>query len=895
MPDLIECLELAAKSGRIDQDTVDSILLSDDPHKALDLHIDSLNRVRKQAVIQSIRNHEVDLKQKEYQERVNKLVDEGKLEHRIVDPRKSALANGLASMMVRDIWGVAQHENADMLANRYKTRYHAKMAGIIHKYRSKLKLTGFTQDTEGLKNLIRKIGGEDVGDSELAGMADEIKELMELIRVERNEVGGHIPKLEDYLPQPMHNEKAITSIDSDEYIDFLMGTTKDGKPRINRSQMLNDKGVPQTDAEIRMGLEYMHETIRTNGAHKIRDPGNPITNSRRAALKEKEKLKSELSAKSKILTSSNNKIKSLEKKLERKTAEFNLSKKSKNGKKIESEIGTIKDSISKEKDARKSIKSEVSLLKSKINKADFLSSMTMKKTLGLRGGEKRYLHLTPEGWIEYNDRFGNQDILSVFTDYIDSMAHDTSVIKIFGPDPDQAFEVGMRNIKKAKGQSRKIIGDLEDIFKVTTGEINTAKHIDWAALWQAKRNIISAAKLPAAILSAFADISTEFTRARYRGLNFGRAFTERFRQIFDEDRRVFATSMGFGADIAIHRANAGNRFADIYGTGKTAKVAEWVVRAQGLSAWTEGARSANMWEWSTVFANNFNKKFSDLSDEIQKGFEHYGINEVDWDTFRATKTKNYEGVPLADFTIPEAHKFHLMALTERDLFIPTPDARVESMRAGGRQRGTIEGEAWRSFMQLKSFPVTMALTHVMQIYTMRGTDRVKYFGNLMASGLIMGGISLQLKDMAKGKEPRPDVFTLDFFMAALLQGGGLGIFGDFLFSDVNRFGYGPTMTLAGPSASLLDSTARLTIGNLREFIAREETHVSTEAVRWLESITPGHVLTNPIVHAMFDSVALILDEPGQRKKINREIRREQVDYERGFWWKPGELTPEFAQ
>ena len=78
----------------------------------------------------------------------------------------------------------------------------------------------------------------------------------------------------------------------------------------------------------------------------------------------------------------------------------------------------------------------------------------------------------------------------------------------------------------------------------------------------------------------------------------------------------------------------------------------------------------------------------------------------------------------------------------------------------------------------------------------------------------MGGVALQMKDVARGRDPRP--INEKFIFAAMAQGGGWGIFGDFLFSDMNRYGRGGMSTLAGPIYGVGEDAFRLTLGNIQQ-------------------------------------------------------------------------------
>jgi len=194
---------------------------------------------------------------------------------------------------------------------------------------------------------------------------------------------------------------------------------------------------------------------------------------------------------------------------------------------------------------------------------------------------------------------------------------------------------------------------------------------------------------------------------------------------------------------------------------------------------------------------------------------------------------------------------------------------------------------------LKSFPVTIATTHFYRAaYQATTADKLAYAGLLAATTTVLGGVALQAKDIAAGREPRP--VDGKFFAAAFQQGGGLGIFGDFLFSDVNRFGGGITQTLTGPTGELLDTSVKFTLGNIREAVTGEETNVLGEAVNILDRYTPDIWQTTLFKGALTDQIELLANPDAQRR-FNRIVRKRQKEFNQGYWWKPGEPLPEFAQ
>jgi hypothetical protein len=65
-------------------------------------------------------------------------------------------------------------------------------------------------------------------------------------------------------------------------------------------------------------------------------------------------------------------------------------------------------------------------------------------------------------------------------------------------------------------------------------------------------------------------------------------------------------------------------------------------------------------------------------------------------------------------------------------------------------------------------------THIMRGVVQEGAKaKGRYFADLILSTTLMGALAMQLKEMAKGRDPRP-MTDAEFWGAAMLQGGGLG-------------------------------------------------------------------------------------------------------------------------
>lgn len=138
--------------------------------------------------------------------------------------------------------------------------------------------------------------------------------------------------------------------------------------------------------------------------------------------------------------------------------------------------------------------------------------------------------------------------------------------------------------------------------------------------------------------------------------------------------------------------------------------------------------------------------------------------------------------------------------------IVSPDARARVVTTWGQQRGTAAGEIARAVMQFKAFGVGFTQRVVGREIFGYGARRVRDvraqemlgMAQLIASTTAFGYLAMAAKDLTKGKELRsPEDWKT--WAAAMQQGGGFGIYGDFLFGEASRFGNSPVETLTGPT------------------------------------------------------------------------------------------------
>lgn len=143
-----------------------------------------------------------------------------------------------------------------------------------------------------------------------------------------------------------------------------------------------------------------------------------------------------------------------------------------------------------------------------------------------------------------------------------------------------------------------------------------------------------------------------------------------------------------------------------------------------------------------------------------------------------------------------------------------PDAKTRAVLLQGTQPGTWLGTGMRLVTQFKSFPVAFLQKAMGSSLYGSGADTLgqavrspKAMGevaSLVLASTVLGYMSMVAKDLVKGREPR-DPRDPRTMMAALQQGGGMGIYGDFLFGEARaRTGGTLIATLAGPTLGTAD-------------------------------------------------------------------------------------------
>lgn len=483
-----------------------------------------------------------------------------------------------------------------------------------------------------------------------------------------------------------------------------------------------------------------------------------------------------------------------------------------------------------------------------------------------RMSQERVLHfLDGQSWFDYNQIFGIGTLRDAVIHGLQRSAQGTALMRAMGPDPRSTLERAYRHLELRLRQEGRLPeldrlrnkrNALDAQLKEVDGSLNAVGNPSAAQVFRVIRGLQSMSKLGGAVISAFGDIPVFSSEFSYQGMgryeSMWRGISLALRGRGSAEQRSILSQIGVFSD-----SMAGDIAANFSGDdipGAISRMQTLFFKATGLTWWTDSWRKAAGLMMSHELALERGLGWDALSADRRRVFNLYGIDAKRWDIMRSAGTKMADG---REYLTPEGldavsdDAFEALLRAEgRDVSaeaiadlrweladqlrtyfrdrigyaVLEPDAKTRSMMRRGTSAGTFTGEALRCMMQFKSFSFA-TIQKVWGRETLgRGNDSVRAalrngHGEIMSLVQLVltmgafGYLSMTTKELLKGRTPRKwwesPGMAAKTFVAAMAQGGGLGIFGDFLFGESNRFGGGLIASMAGPTAGTIEDIHKI--------------------------------------------------------------------------------------
>ncbi len=561
-----------------------------------------------------------------------------------------------------------------------------------------------------------------------------------------------------------------------------------------------------------------------------------------------------------------------------------------------------------------------------------------------------------DDWLAYQGEFGRGDPYAAMMQHLDGMARDIARLQVLGPNPDHQM-TWLANVARleiaqeatrpgapAEGLLNNADGRIksaEEMYRLFKGEVSGPYGTEnvIADVGAGVRASLSAVQLGSAVLN---DVSNLVFAAKTRAMT-GLSRTGDFKAwaswLTRPQTRAQARRTGLVLELtrARHASDVQRVLRAQTAGGKAAAGLNAVSRL--LPTWMHQASflDANMKASRYAFQLEFMGKIHDARDmtlaallksadgedrALGETLRARGFTEADWAKVRASGDGEFVSPRMVAAAHGEDLGWRLAEMIERQtrFAVPEPSLWARSQLMMRSDPGTVQGELIRSAASYRSFSVTQTYAWSRE-FLVRATlaaraaegqgapwqARLAMMAAPMLLQATLSGVAIMwMKDIVKGNDPRPFWDDEDseagrkqafrFLGAALAQGGGQGILGDFLFSVEARNGKSSAMTAFGPAAGFVSDTWDLTAGNVNEALAGEETRAGRETARYagrynpLASLWWSRTAFNRVV---IDQLQRLID-PEAEADFQRQTRRMEREYGQTQWWPEGQLTPDHA-
>lgn len=511
---------------------------------------------------------------------------------------------------------------------------------------------------------------------------------------------------------------------------------------------------------------------------------------------------------------------------------------------------------------------------------------------------ERILHFRgASAWMDYQHEFGNGSLLEQVVHNLDRSARQEALLKTFGTNPQAELQrdvqffsgkyhdtnpTAVRYLKDHAAALDSRLALLDGRAGIPVNRL-FSKIGSYTRLWE------TLSKLGAVVLTHLSALSTKPTILRSVGMNLGEQYGNFFRSILTAlpaERRTLA-DLHLASMEGMHRDLLGAYSLDDSLPGTASKISNSYFKINGLTGLLNAQKSGAMWAGARFLGGLADKAFQDLPEQTQEWLRQFRINAADWDTLR---TASHAVLNRRAFVTPKdagadedlSLRLHSLLVDLADRSVITPGIRARALITAGTRPGTLPGELARWAAQFKLWSIQAnldiggLLKREIQMHPMRGIAGTMQTIGTMA---VVGTMILQLKQLVAGKNiaPLDDPRT---WMRGLAQSGGLGIAGDFLAGQYNRFGGGLGDTLLGPVAGEMGTAISNWWGDAKDWAAGAPGHPGKRLAAGVVSEALNNIPFSNLFYARSVFDFLLGDSlkesinPGYLRRRERYIQRQ---------------------
>lgn len=535
--------------------------------------------------------------------------------------------------------------------------------------------------------------------------------------------------------------------------------------------------------------------------------------------------------------------------------------------------------------------------------------------LAKRVSQDRVIHFkNADAWFDYNQTYGSRNLREGVAAGLNHSAQALGLMKSLGTNPGSLFDTIKTDLTlwaKDNGKLDQVTKlanaeeKLGNYMKAVDGSMNIPGNALMARVGANLRGWKMMSSLGSMVFSQLNDLAIYASGTRYQGRGFLSGMAEATaglgRSLKDAERRQLLSSLGVVLDNMIGELGRADSFAQ---PGRMARLQQLFMKLNLGNWWVQHMRASAALGMSHDMALQAGRTWEKLNPDFQRILTTYDITQKEWDTLRASPLKTVEG---KQYLVPEsvadkeaADKLRTYLTDQTQFLALEPDAKTRAILLRGSNPGTKMGEFMRFLMQFKSFTGAYMQKILGRELYGRGYEGDSLWGalrhgngeftglaQLIATSTLMGYASMQLKALAKGqtvKQPETPGEASQQFLAAMLQGGGMGIYGDFLFGQASRFGGGMAATALGPVPSEAFRIADL----YHNALADAQENGPSEAAKRAGSNVFREVVNNtPFINLFYSRIALDylifyriqeMLNPGYLQRAENNVKDQQREF-----------------
>lgn len=523
-------------------------------------------------------------------------------------------------------------------------------------------------------------------------------------------------------------------------------------------------------------------------------------------------------------------------------------------------------------------------------------------------------------FIRYQKQFGRQSFLSTALAHVNRFARDTSVLESQGPNAEQQFaalnnrEAMAAQLKFPDAKSQRAIAKEKDLNESMWRFVSGSRDIvdsRVARFFQGYRNVMTGLRLDKVVFTALGDEAGMAATALANKVPYSEMLAHQLKMLPKADPAARSAVQSFGVGINSIIGSLNRLQSEDIGSGATAKFANTILRSTGAERLWDGRKQAvalTLMHQIGGLSRNV-EHVTDLHEADVGMLARKGITDAEWQVYRRAGLNADDAVtPHEIWSVPDEKLKDLgdpLALkrsaTTALMAHISEEAGMGVMETGARERARVaqyidadENKVWgqigRSVMLFKTFTSSMMMKHWERMGSMGTLGGKAMYGTILGiyGTAIAATVNAIVRPFIAGLNP-PSIKDKRFWASAILRGGGLGYFGDFLYEQMNSKDQSLGAAAVGPTGTTMADIWNVTGAALIKKQKGERTDEKANLIKLARDNNP--LLKTWYTQALWDHLLWYnLQEAANPGYLDRMTDRQQA-YGRSYFWSPHDTLP----